>query len=65
MYVCICHRVSEKEVRGCIEAGARSEEEVEDACEAGGGCGTCLDRITDMLEAHYGPPVMSSEASPI
>ena len=59
MYVCICHGVQEREVRGCIKAGARTENDVGDACEAGTGCGTCLDRIAEMLEAEYGAPAIS------
>lgn len=50
MYVCICARVRECEVRQAIDDGARCEESVGDACGAGTGCGTCLDRIVDMLE---------------
>ena len=50
MYVCICSRVRESEVRTAIQCGAHSEERVIDACGAGGGCGTCLDRIADMID---------------
>ncbi len=57
MYVCICHRVGEQEVHNCIRAGARTEDAVGEACDAGTGCGTCLDRIADMLEAYYGQPI--------
>ena len=46
MYVCICDRVRECEVRSAIRCGARTED-VGDACGAGTGCGTCLDRIDD------------------
>jgi bacterioferritin-associated ferredoxin len=49
MYVCICSRVRECELRAAIRAGARSEEAVGDACGAGTGCGTCLDRIGDLI----------------
>jgi bacterioferritin-associated ferredoxin len=52
MYACICHAVTEAEVSATIEAGARTEEEVGDACGAGTGCGSCLDRICDMLTAN-------------
>ncbi len=45
MYVCICARVRECELRTAIQYGARSEETVGDACGAGTGCGSCLDRI--------------------
>ena len=51
MYVCICHAVTETELTGVLAGGARSEEEVGDACGAGTGCGSCLDRICDRLRA--------------
>ncbi|WP_034512113.1 bacterioferritin-associated ferredoxin [Blastococcus sp. URHD0036] len=51
MYVCICYAVTETELTGVLAAGARSEEEVGDACGAGTGCGSCLDRICDRLRA--------------
>jgi bacterioferritin-associated ferredoxin len=50
MYVCICARVREIEVRAAISDGARCEESVGDACGAGTGCGTCLERIVDLIE---------------
>jgi bacterioferritin-associated ferredoxin len=50
MYVCICARVREGEVRAAIRRGARCEESVGDACGAGTGCGTCLDRICDLID---------------
>ena len=49
MYVCICERVRECEVRAAIRAGARTEECVGAACGAGTGCGSCLDRIDDLI----------------
>ncbi|GAA1744219.1 (2Fe-2S)-binding protein [Luedemannella helvata] len=50
MYVCICERVRECEVRSAIRCGARTEESVGDACRAGTGCGMCLDRICDLID---------------
>jgi len=50
MYVCICSRVCEREVRTAIQCGARTEESVGDACGAGTGCGSCLDRICELIE---------------
>jgi bacterioferritin-associated ferredoxin len=49
VYVCICFAVSDVELTGVIADGARTEEEVGDACGAGTGCGNCLDRICDRL----------------
>ena len=53
MYVCICARVREREIRKVIERGARDEESVGEACGAGTGCGSCLDRIAELIEEHY------------
>lgn len=49
MYVCICARVRECELRSAIRAGARTEAAVGSACGAGTGCGTCLDRVGDLI----------------
>jgi bacterioferritin-associated ferredoxin len=49
MFVCICHRVRECELRRTVRAGAWSEDAVGDACGAGTGCGSCLDRIADVI----------------
>jgi bacterioferritin-associated ferredoxin len=57
MYVCICERVRECEVRKVIRKGARTEESVGDACRAGTGCGMCRDHIGDLIdEEHRTPP---------
>ncbi|MBW6440090.1 (2Fe-2S)-binding protein [Actinoplanes hulinensis] len=50
MFVCICYHVREREVRAVIQDGARTEEEVGDACGAGTGCGSCLDRICELIK---------------
>lgn len=50
MYACICAAVPEAEVSRVIAAGARTEDDVTRACGAGSGCGSCLDRICDMIQ---------------
>ncbi|MER7284034.1 (2Fe-2S)-binding protein [Dactylosporangium sp. NPDC000244] len=57
MYVCICHRVRECEIRRVIQSGAHTEDAVGDECGAGTGCGTCLDRIADLIDAESPTPV--------
>lgn len=49
MYVCICARVRECEVRAAIRRGARSEDAVGDACGAGTRCGMCVGRIEELI----------------
>ena len=51
MYVCICARVRECELRTVIRRHrARSEETVGNVCGAGTGCGSCLDRICELID---------------
>jgi bacterioferritin-associated ferredoxin len=54
MYVCICRDVTEFQLRACIEKGARTAEDIGDACGAGTGCGTCLERVDVLLAAALG-----------
>ncbi|HWE89293.1 MAG TPA: (2Fe-2S)-binding protein [Pseudonocardiaceae bacterium] len=60
MYVCICSAVTDTAVRACLHAGADTVEEIGRRCGAGTGCGSCLDRLQDMLEDH---PVEGSRAA--
>lgn len=55
MYVCICAAVTDDRIRSCIAQGARTVEEVGEACEAGTGCGSCHDQIDVFLAAAYAP----------
>ncbi|HEY1487122.1 MAG TPA: (2Fe-2S)-binding protein [Micromonosporaceae bacterium] len=50
MYACICERVRESDVRLAIRCGAHTEESVGAACGAGTGCGSCLDRICELID---------------
>jgi bacterioferritin-associated ferredoxin len=48
--VCLCHGVSERAVDDCVDAGARSVEEVGLMSGAGMGCGACHCQISDRLK---------------
>jgi bacterioferritin-associated ferredoxin len=55
MYVCICAAVTDVELRDCIGDGARTVEEIGEACGAGTGCGSCLDTVDVLLTAELAP----------
>ena len=55
MYVCICEGVTEDEVRSAVACGARTIEDVGEACAAGTCCGSCHDEIDVFLIAARGP----------
>ncbi|SDE50107.1 (2Fe-2S)-binding protein [Pseudonocardia oroxyli] len=64
MYVCICYAVTDVELRDHIGQGARTVDEIGDACGAGTGCGTCLDRLDVLLAAQLAPSVLSELPMP-
>lgn len=57
MYTCICERVRECEVRAAIRLGAHTEQSVGNSCGAGTNCGSCLDRICDLIDEEMGVAV--------
>jgi bacterioferritin-associated ferredoxin len=40
-------------IRRCVDAGARSETEVREACGAGASCGSCRPVIDRLIELHH------------
>ena len=52
MYVCMCKALCDKRIREAIEGGATTVAAVGRACGAGTDCGSCVDHIADMIEAH-------------
>lgn len=55
MIVCHCGVVSDRRIRGEIEAGALTVDEIADRCGAGARCGSCRPTISVLL-ATLAPP---------
>jgi bacterioferritin-associated ferredoxin len=49
MYVCVCHAVTEDDVRRHAEAGVCSAKEMRVACGMSPGCGQCVRRICALV----------------
>ncbi|GAA1251665.1 hypothetical protein GCM10009665_47960 [Kitasatospora nipponensis] len=56
MYVCMCHAVTEDQVRRAIDAGADSPRRIAQGCKAGTDCGSCVRRIQALLGEHGARP---------
>lgn len=52
MYICICKAVSDSDLQQMVQSGARSADDIEQRCGAGGDCGSCRDDIEDLVRAH-------------
>jgi bacterioferritin-associated ferredoxin len=50
LFVCICHAVTEDELSTAIDDGAHTVAAVSTATDAGTSCGTCHDRIDELIE---------------
>ena len=51
MYVCICHGVTEKDIKKAASEGVSSIQELQLKTGAATGCGGCLDNATEVLQA--------------
>ena len=49
MYVCICHAVTDREIRTCIEEGADSMRDLRKKLCVGTGCGKCARDVRALL----------------
>ena len=49
MIVCHCHGVTDREIRACVQQGARTCGDVGNECGAGTGCGGCASLVADVV----------------
>jgi len=50
VFICICHAVTDGQVITAIDQGAMTPDSVGAATGAGTGCGSCRERIQDLIE---------------
>ncbi len=66
--VCQCFGVTDKEIeRVARENGLHTVEEITNYTKAGGGCGTCVDKIAELLAKIWSEPVQATapKAAPV
>ena len=58
MIVCVCNRITEKEVRDASQKGARTPEAAYEKLGCEVQCGCCLDYAQDLIDEEWGrkPP---------
>jgi bacterioferritin-associated ferredoxin len=53
LYICICSAVTERQLRDCAQAGAKSLDEIAFQLGVGAGCGRCRECANGVLrEVH-------------
>jgi len=50
MYVCICHAVTERDIRAAVARGATRLEDLAMTLGVGAGCGCCREAATALLD---------------
>ena len=50
MIVCHCHGVTDREIRNSVQCGARTCEDVAEACGATSGCGGCESLVAEIVQ---------------
>ena len=50
MYICLCHGVTDRDIRACIEEGAGSMRELRAKLAVGTQCGKCACHVRGILE---------------
>ncbi|HEY3059156.1 MAG TPA: (2Fe-2S)-binding protein [Chloroflexota bacterium] len=63
MYICICRVVTRTTIESAIAQGARTVEEVGEACAAGTDCGKCQRTIQRLLTLADEPPATLRQTS--
>ena len=56
MVVCSCKAVSDRAVKAAVAGGARSVEEVSEACSAASDCGGCWSTLEQLIDEHAPVP---------
>jgi len=52
MYVCVCHGITDRQIRRAVEQGACSLGEVQMKLPVGGCCGRCEGAARDLIREH-------------
>ncbi|MBL4772437.1 MAG: (2Fe-2S)-binding protein [Alcanivoracaceae bacterium] len=52
MYVCICHSVTDKDIKKSIRQGAKNLQDLKTMTGCATGCGSCADYAVEVLESY-------------
>ncbi|HEX7036636.1 MAG TPA: (2Fe-2S)-binding protein [Pseudomonadales bacterium] len=50
MFVCVCHAVTDREIREAVDDGVDHVEQLEERCGVGTGCGSCRHLAQEIID---------------
>ncbi len=64
MYVCLCHGVTDRQIRELVDEGASSLGDVQRQLPVGSCCGRCVDSAHRLIDEHRSRTAACCEACP-
>jgi bacterioferritin-associated ferredoxin len=61
VYICLCHGITDKQIRSCISEGARSMCDLRGQLGVATQCGSCEHHAIEILDESLRPPPARSE----
>jgi bacterioferritin-associated ferredoxin len=52
MYICVCHGISDRQIREIVERGAASLDQVQAHLPVASCCGCCEESARELIESH-------------
>jgi bacterioferritin-associated ferredoxin len=52
MYICVCHGISDRQIREVVDRGAASLDQVQAHLPVASCCGCCEDSARELIESH-------------
>jgi len=63
MIVCVCHRISDRDIAHAVRAGCESFDELQDHLRVGTACGACGDCALQTFQAQHPQPAGSASVT--
>ena len=64
MIVCLCHRVSDRDIRAAVGSGTRGFDVLQDDLRVASSCGCCQDGAREVFDAALAAQPQVSESQP-
>ena len=64
MYICICHGITDHQIRSCVKDGARTLCDLQGQLGVATQCGSCQTSALNILDETLAPPRRSESFSP-
>lgn len=53
MYICICHKINDRDIANSIAQGANNRVALMNDLGAGSACGRCVEMLDALIDAHF------------